>query len=247
MAVKRFLPVVVLGLWFMTQGWLIRDNNFHLFIKPDFKWLIYTGMFISLILAAGLISGGISRLAVQKQAWLKGLILLLPIGFIFSAGDSTLGEYALSKRVMVLPGSSSSPFDPLDKAPEPFENDVFQLTDKEGNQLPAPVSIATLVREFDRFNGAPVQVEGLFAETIDGHDELSAVFRFFITCCAADAQPVGVFIPRPDKYALKGNDWVRVSGKVAMRQMDGYDIIYMDLENIEALEKPDKHAAYIFN
>ncbi|MCG8617529.1 MAG: hypothetical protein MI802_15025 [Desulfobacterales bacterium] len=73
------------------------------------------------------------------------------------------------------------------------------------------------------------------------------MFRFAITCCAADAQPVGVFIPRPKTEILKANDWVRVSGKVAMRQMDGYDIIYMDLENIEAAEKPDKNAAYIFN
>ncbi|HCY85521.1 MAG TPA: TIGR03943 family protein [Desulfobacteraceae bacterium] len=249
MAVKRLLPALVLAVWFFALAWLIRDDHFQLFLKPDFKWLIYTGMIISLVLTAGLISKGISRMPVPKHAWIKGLILLLPIGFIFSAGENTLGEYALSKRVMVIPGAAETPLNPTitSPAPTPVENKVSETTNQEENQSPAPVSISTLIREFDRFNGMPVQVEGMFAETIDGHDELSAVFRYFITCCAADAQPVGVFIPRPEKSELKSDDWVRVSGRVAMRQMDGYDIIYMDLEHIEAAEKPGKNAAYIFN
>ncbi|MCG8617530.1 MAG: DUF1980 domain-containing protein [Desulfobacterales bacterium] len=167
MAVKRSLPVFVLAIWFFVLAWLIRDDNYQVFLRPDFKWLIYTGMIISLIMAAGLISGDISRMPVQKQAWIKGLILLLPIGFIFTAGESTLGEYALSKRVMVLPGSSESPVNPVDKAPAPLEVTLPQPTDNDGNQVPSPVSISTLVREFHQYDGKPVQVEGLFADTID--------------------------------------------------------------------------------
>lgn len=235
MVIKRFLPALVLSAWFGTMAWLVRDDGFQVFLKPDFKWLVIAGMVISLVLVAGLLSSGISQIPVQKQAWIKGLILLLPIGFIFSAGESTLGEYALSKRVMVAPQKKSS-----GPATEISPGTADTISD------PSMVSISSLIREFEKYDGKAVQVEGMFAQAIYGHDELSAVFRYFITCCAADAQPVGVFIPRPKNAALENNDWVRVSGKVDMRQMDGYDIIYMAVDTINAAKKPGKNAAYIF-
>ena len=230
MAVKRYMPLAALVIWSAILAWLIMDGNYQLFLTPSFKGLILTSLVIAPALAAGLVFTGLPR---QNLSWLKGLILILPVGFILMAGDNTLGEYALRKRGMAPPdlgGTESTPADPSD------------VTDADGN-----ISISQLVMQFERFEGQQVQIEGLFADRVAEHDELSAVYRYLITCCAADAQPVGVFMDHNPELDLKNNDWVRVSGRVNQKTLDGYQVIFMAVDEIKGVEKPDKNAAYIFN
>jgi len=221
--------------WAAGLGYLIYDSNYGLFLKPEFGPLIWISLGITLVFIISLIpliSSGVS----QHQILIKGIILILPLGFILSSGDQTLGSYALSKRTM------AGPAQVLDRGPEAGSSENMKPTNSEET-----ISISTLVRNFNQFNGKKVQVEGLFSQTVQNHDELSAVFRYFITCCAADAQPVGVFLNRPDKEGLKDDDWVSVRGKVEMKSLDGFQIIFMDAENIKKVSKPNKNAAYIFD
>lgn len=229
MAVKRYMPLAALTVWSAILAWLIMDGNYQQFLTPSFKGLILTSLVIAPALAAGLVFTGLPR---QNLSWLKGLILILPVGFILLAGDNTLGEYALRKRGLAPPdlgGTESAPADPAD------------VTDADGN-----ISISQLVMQFERFEGQQVQIEGLFADQVAEHDELSAVYRYLITCCAADAQPVGVFIDYNPELDLKNNDWVRVSGRVNQKTLDGYQVIFMAVDEIKGVEKPDKNAAYIY-
>lgn len=237
MGVKQYLPVAVLSSWAGMLAYLLANGNYQLFLKPGFQWLIITGLVIGLTLCLGMVFTGISSMPVQKNAWIKGLILILPLGFIIAAGENTLGEYALSKRTMVSQAPAS-----LSPESNPKEN-----TDAVPLSLDEPILISDLIRQFSQYDGKKVRIEGMYADTVAGRDELSAVFRYFITCCAADAQPVGVFISRNPDSGFENNDWVRVSGTVRMTQLDGYEVIFMDLENMEAVEKPGKNAAYIFN
>ncbi|MCG8684172.1 MAG: TIGR03943 family protein [Desulfobacterales bacterium] len=233
MAVRSYLPLLVMAAWSGALVWLLLDDNYQLFLKPTFKGLITASLIICTILCISLVKDILSRDQQVKPSLIKGLILLLPIGFIFMAGENTLGEYTLRKRSLAAPV--------LQKDDKIIPQTI---TTTEGKQN---ISISTLIRQYDQFNGKTVQVEGLFAKTVVEHDELSAVFRYFITCCAADAQPVGVFMDSNPDLAIDNNDWVKVSGKVRKVILDGYEVIFMDVDAIEAAEKPGKNAAYIFN
>ena len=43
---------------------------------------------------------------------------------------------------------------------------------------------------------------------------MAIVFRYFVTCCAADAQPIGLVIKKDNGLKIKNNDWVRITGVV---------------------------------
>ena len=90
------ISIMVILKWFaMTLGWLSHDNQYQLFLAPKFGFLIYISMAFFLIFALGM-----ARVKVRTgiDHCIKGMILLLPVLFIFSVGENTLGNFALSKR-----------------------------------------------------------------------------------------------------------------------------------------------------
>lgn len=102
------------------------------------------------------------------------------------------------------------------------------------------------MRESASYEGQHISLEGLFSRTVVGHDELSAVFRYLITCCAADAMPVGVFTDRQDIEGITDDTWVRITGRVSKTRLDGFDILMIQEAVIEKRDRPSKDAAYIF-
>lgn len=230
-------PFLVMLAWTVFLGWLLKDSQYQLFLAPKFGFLIYLSFFLSI---AYLLSLGVKKIENRTDHFLKGMILILPILFSVLAGESTLGHFALSKRIIAPVQTGST--QPLE--PEPPE--ASPTSGPKENGIPL-VSISQLVRNWEAHNGKRISVEGLFSESVADHAELSAVFRYFITCCVADAMPVGVFLANPKEAGLKNDDWVRVSGTVRMDQLDGYDIILMEMESIEKRQMPSKNAAYLFD
>jgi uncharacterized repeat protein (TIGR03943 family) len=222
--------------WAATLGFLIYDNNYQFFLAPKFGFLIAAGLVLSLIYVVSLIGTGINK---NADHMIKGLTLVLPILFICSAGGSTLGNFALSKRTITpieIKATETQPSVPSISAesPETADSD-FPL-----------VSFSNLIRRWENYDGKRIRVEGLFANTVSGKDTFAVVFRYFISCCVADAMPVGVFIAGQKDSGIKDNDWVIAGGRVQYRQIDGYDVIFMTVENLEKKKKPSKNAVYIY-
>jgi putative membrane protein len=240
MAVKKISwPLVVLVFWIGALGWLVHDDQYQLFLAPGFGFLIYVSLGVCAVFCISLL---VAQPVLGKDQLIKGMILLLPIVFMGTAGDNTLGSFALSKRPLAVVQKTSET--------GPVQRPDSQLTGEQGQDSIPEISLARLVRNWDQYNGRHIRVEGLFSKTIEGHDHLAAVFRYFITCCAADAMPVGVFLDRlldTEDTDFKDNDWVRISGRVIMKQLDGYDIIFMETPAIEKRQPPSKNAAYIFD
>ena len=241
------LQFATMAAWTLTLGWLVVSDHYQLFLAPRFKFLVVAGGVMSLLFALGSLAR--PEPSAARNQLIKGAFLVLPILFILAAGDSTLDDFALSKR-----GLTPVQSNPSAPATAPATPDAGNLTpvekpgkDAGSKTLPVPVAISDLIRSWEDWDGRAVQVEGLFSETVVNHDELSAVFRYFITCCAADAMPVGVFLDRPQASDLETNDWVRVTGRVRKTQMDGFEVIFMEEARLEKQPKPSKNAAYIFD
>ncbi|MCM8804404.1 MAG: hypothetical protein NC833_04025 [Candidatus Omnitrophica bacterium] len=66
------------------------------------------------------------------------------------------------------------------------------------------------------------------------------LIRFLITCCAADAIPLGVEVEYKNIEDLKNEDWVKIKGKVKIK--DGKVIICG--ENIEKIQPPTNPYLY---
>ncbi len=64
------------------------------------------------------------------------------------------------------------------------------------------------------FAGKPVDVTGFVSPDPSAPDDVFFVTRFVITCCAVDAQPVGVPVYQPDwRSSFAPNTWLRVTGR----------------------------------
>ncbi len=250
------LPCLVMAAWTLTLSWLIADDRFTHFLAPKFQILVYAGATLSFLFTIGA-----SLLPPQnsRNQMIRGLILILPILFILSAGDATLGSFAMEKRGISSGQSLASKSEPRMPQPPVQQETVASVPAEYGATSPpaaaqAPgtegiptIEISDLIQNWDRYDGKKVRIEGIFSRTVVGHDELSAVFRYLITCCVADALPVGVFLDRATVEGATGDDWVRASGKVSKVQLDGYSVIFMAQASVEKREKPSKNAAYFFN
>ncbi|WP_022665989.1 TIGR03943 family putative permease subunit [Desulfospira joergensenii] len=235
---SRILPPLVMAAWAGMFIFLLIGGRYQLFLKPEFGFLVIGGLVISGLFLFGILDRGIPG---GRDTGIKALFLLLPILFIFSAGESTLGSYALSKRTLVAPDSGT----PASVEPVSREEEPNPL--KTPDTGPELTPISQLIFNWDKYKGKSVVLEGLFSGNIEGAPDLAAVYRYFVSCCAADAMPVGVFLARPGEIDIEENQWVRVAGQVTLKQLDGYEMIFMTLENIEIREKPSKNAAYLYN
>jgi putative membrane protein len=75
------------------------------------------------------------------------------------------------------------------------------------------------------YNGKPVQVTGMVLHDASGVPAGHImVIRYMVTCCIADARPVGLIVRDTSHGELKDNQWVTVSGKMGAAASDGQKI-----------------------
>ncbi|MBL6995977.1 TIGR03943 family putative permease subunit [Desulfobacula sp.] len=228
----NFLNIVML-IWIGTFIYLILDDNYTLFIKPEFGFLIYAGLFIC---SAFFISGMLNRPGRLKTSdIMNGLIILMPVVFIFLSGSQTLNSYALTKRTLMSPNLDS------------IENkSVLDEADSQKAGEPIKVTLSQLLRNWPSYSGKQISIQGLLHQSLEDNDDYSLVFKYLISCCAADAIPVGIFIDKERTIGFSDDDWVKVTGVVSLDKMDGNNVVIMSLDSIEKVEKPSKNAAYLF-
>ena len=216
--------------WTLTLVFLLTDDQYCLFLKPRFGILIHISLFILILFSFSLVT--LRPKPRVPDSLIKGMILLVPVVFIFSAGDRTLGGFALSKRPLTSPEKTE-----LQTAPP--------ATGQEDPGTSDP-SILKLVQEWDRYKGSRVTLEGVYYELREKDETLAVVFRYLVSCCAADALPLGVIIKKEGVRDIKDNDWVRITGVVSEEPLDGAPAIFMSLEQIEKKPLPSKSAVYLY-
>ena len=166
---------------------------------------------------------------------MNGLIILIPVVFIFLSGNQTLNSYALTKRTLMAPNLEPSDSHPVLNEPE---------AQKAG--MPIDISLSQLLRNWTSYSGKQVSIQGLLQPSLEDNDDYALVFKYLISCCVADAIPVGIFIDKKRAKGFNNDDWVKVTGVVTLDKLDGNNVVVMSLKTIEKVEKPSKSAAYLF-
>ncbi|CAQ02587.1 TIGR03943 family protein [Clavibacter sepedonicus] len=89
-------------------------------------------------------------------------------------------------------------------------SDFSTLGVKDWSQLLAQTTDPTF------FTSKSVDITGFVSADPDDPDDVFYVTRFVVTCCAVDAQPVGVPVYQPGwASTLQTDEWVRVTGPFA--------------------------------
>lgn len=202
----RTVHGVALTAWAGLFLWLWLSGESVRYLGPRTQWVVPVG-------AIGLSLSTIAYLRATREhstsrvsaRELLGLIgLLVPIFAAATLAQAQLGSLAASNKL------SSRGIDP---------SEIARLASQNASeigfvQLKAAGKDADLASQLAITAGRSVRLTGFVSSAPTSRRGLFELIRFYITCCVADAIPVGVHVDpsalRPDR--LRQNDWLEVAG-----------------------------------
>jgi putative membrane protein len=196
----RTLRALALVAWAGLFTWLWATGESVRYLGPRTQWVVPVGA-IGLTLAAAAYlyvtrADEPSRISLREGLGLSGL--LLPVLAAGVLANAQLGALAASNKLSSRGIDSSA---------------LARLAGKNAKQigflqLNAAGRHEGLTRQLGLSQGRSVELTGFVSE--EGRP--FTLSRFYITCCVADAVPIGVHVMPPKSSRLKRDDWVDVTG-----------------------------------
>jgi uncharacterized repeat protein (TIGR03943 family) len=243
---KRWLNPAVFAIWTGFLIYLLASQRYVVFLRPEFGILLALAHFIAMVfMLATMIRPKAERM--DTSAVLRSLVLLVPVLYYAAMPDSTLGNQAFKKRFIgTNNGAISQQEQPklFSKEAENNPNPVSPPGEIEGTQqeTPSELTILTLFRNPNLFKGKRVIVTGMIL-----HDEQlkpyfggrdTAVYRFLINCCAADALPLAIALDSDQADDFANDQWVQVDGIFDLQQINGKPVPMVSKPQIKPVEAP---------
>jgi uncharacterized repeat protein (TIGR03943 family) len=101
--------------------------------------------------------------------------------------------------------------------------------------------------EPDAYEGQAVDVIGFVIHPPELSDEMMMVARFTITCCAADAYPIGLPVMLPEgrsRQAFEPDSWVRVRGEMLSSTLQDRRQVVVAARTLEMVPEPENPYDY---
>jgi uncharacterized repeat protein (TIGR03943 family) len=233
-AVKTFV-LIALGAFLYSR---LMNGTLLFYINQRFVTL-------TLLAAVGLILVGASyyRRPEQEQehshdalSWVGLLIVSLPMVLGWLVPPKPLGAAAIGNREINI-GTLSSVTPPRGGI--------------ESGLVTGERNILDWLTEFQRlsdpaaFAGQAAHVIGFVYRDDRFSQDRFMVARFTVSCCVADAAPIGLIVQWPESASLPTDQWVEVSGRFAVGVFDGAEIPVLVAEEIVPTEPPAQPYLYL--
>lgn len=243
---QRLLSSGVLAVWAAVLCIMVLSGRINSYLHPAFHpYALAAGVVLALLallvlLAPDLDAGCTPPARSSLGHTILALVLVGPLLIAFAASDSTFSATTVRNRTYVqdirqLPGapppSTVEPALPEEDPGNPAAAELFTGADgpprTAAGEIKAEVIdllyAAQLPELRPDFDNQPVQMIGQLMPTRgpnpdrDRHD----LVRMFMTCCAADAQPVAVTVQTDAPVDLPEMSWVLVSGTATFPLVGG--------------------------
>lgn len=241
---KRWLHPFVFAAWIGLLVCLLAGGRYVDFLRPEFGLLLAMALFV----AMGFMLAAVIRpktTEMDQSAILRSLVLLVPVLYSVSMPDAMLGNQAFKKRFIGTGGLAadwqSTMVSSLDTENNPNSASPGKI---EGMRQEAPQerTILEIFRNPKLFQGQHVIVTGMILRDEElkthfgGRD--TAVYRFLINCCAADALPLAIVLDSDPEDTFANDQWVQVDGIFDLRQIDGKPVPIFSEPRIKTVEAP---------
>lgn len=235
-----WLDVLAIAAWgiLMLKYWL--TGKLNLLIHPNYFWLVIAGG-LSLLLVSGLKAWELLRQRRRRSiAPATRHITLFPPGFSSALllATAILGlsftprvfasQTALQRGVTDSLGATRA-------APQAFRSSIRP----EDRSLLDWVRTLNVYPEPDAYNGQPVKVEGFVIHPPELSQEYLLLSRFVITCCAADAYPVGLPVKlTQNRQVYPPDTWLEVEGKMITENLGGKRQLTIQASSLKPIPEP---------
>ncbi|MGB8697895.1 MAG: TIGR03943 family protein [Thermosynechococcaceae cyanobacterium] len=119
------------------------------------------------------------------------------------------------------------------------------------NQSPERRSLIDWVRtldvypEPDAYAGQKVKVEGFAVHNSTLPTTYLTLTRFVITCCAADAYPIGLPVKlKQDRATFPADHWFSVTGQMATETLNGKRQVVIQAATVQPISEPQNPYSY---
>lgn len=243
---KRWLHPAVFASWTVFLIYLLASQRYTAFLRPEFGMLLAVAHFIAMgFMLAAMIRSTTAEMGMSSV--LRALVLLVPILYSMVMPDTMLGNQAFKKRFI---GNASGALGRQDQSLFPSqgaENNADALS-RPGEiksaqpETPQERTILEIFLNPQLYNGQRLIVTGMILRDEElkphfgGMD--TAVYRFLINCCAADALPLAIALNLDQTDAFANDQWVKVEGIFELQQINGNPVPMLSKPLISPVEAP---------
>lgn len=220
--VQRWRGVVLSTVVIAATLWLALANQLILYIHPRYVLFTVTMAVLGLVfVVASLVTRGVHSHEPRQTRWQ---------GFLSAA--AVVVSLAIAAAMIVVPPATLTSATVSQREINGAGVDTGAQTLAEASAAPSAAFASFTVRDWASllrqtsdlgfYEGKPVDVVGFVTADPDDPANVFYVSRFMITCCAVDAQPLGVPVYLPgweETYPLDA--WVQVTGEFSSNPSSG--------------------------
>ena len=104
--------------------------------------------------------------------------------------------------------------------------------------------LEAIYNSIDEYVGWEIAGEGYIYKEDKLDKDKFVLARSLMSCCAADAQVIGIICDYNKAVMLKANDWFHVEGKITKYDFEDTTIPLLEVVKIEKIEKPESDFVY---
>lgn len=245
MRLQPLLDIAALLVWgvLLLKFWL--TGKMRILLHPDYIWLAYSAGFFLVGLAIVKLVQFVVQVTQSKN---RAKTPIAPPHFsLFPPGWGS--------ALLLAVGLFGLQF-----TPQPFSSqvaldrgvtDTLALTRSQPQafraaSLPETRSLVEWIRtlniypEPDAYAGQKVNLSGFAIHPPETPKDYLAIARFVITCCAADAYPIGlpVKLPGGDRSSYPPDQWFQVEGTMATETLNGKRQLVIQAASLKAIPEP---------
>ncbi len=219
----------------LLKYWL--NGKLSLLIHPDYFWLVISSS-LGLLVVAGLkgwellrrrraIAPSLQHLTLFPPGFSSALLLATAILGLLVTPRVFASQTALQRGVTDTVSLTRSQPQAFRSSKQPQERSLVDW-----------IRILNVYPEPDSYTGQKVKVQG-FVIYSDLPEQYLLLSRFVITCCAADAYPVGLPVKlTQNRKAYQVDKWLEVEGQMITKNLAGKRQLTIKASSIKQIPEP---------
>ncbi|MCB0209872.1 MAG: TIGR03943 family protein [Anaerolineae bacterium] len=173
----------------------------------------------------------------DQLSWIGLMLIASPIVLGLVVPPKPLGAAAMTNRDISI--------ESLTSAAAPESNTILSKPHGEKNILDWIVEFRQ-ASDPAALAGQEVKLVGFVYRDERFADETFMVSRFVVSCCAADAAPLGLVVNWPDSLTLEDDQWVEVAGVLQPGEFEGETMPIVEAASVTLTDVPDQPYLYPF-